>query len=105
MARTNERTSVHEYYVNTTNFAHSWVFSQMGKYLVKEKFPIYHTFHKTKTGCSTMGCCNWEAGRRNRSPCRPVNMAITDDLVETFLKCLCRLGWISLSGGSSPACG
>jgi hypothetical protein len=33
----------------------------MGKYLVKEKFPIYHTFHKTKTGCSTMGCCTWEA--------------------------------------------
>ena len=59
----------------------------MGKYLVKEKFPIYHTFHNTKTCFSTMGCCNWEAGPRNRSPCRLVNMTITDDLVETFLKC------------------
>lgn len=59
----------------------------MGKCLVKEKFPIYHTFHKTKTCFSTMGCCNWEASRRNRSHCRLVNMTITDDLVETFLKC------------------
>ena len=62
----------------------------MGKYLVKEKFPIYHTFHKTKTCFGTMGWCNWEAGRRNRSPCRLVNMTITDDLVEMPHQCFLR---------------
>lgn len=37
---------------------------------------LYHA-HGYKSG----------GGRQNRSPCKLMNMTVTDDLVETFLKC------------------